>query len=170
MARHEAIIAPACTVSALGDSVWLPRCKGPKPVLSWMRIGVVNPKLGPLTVEGEQAPFLKASVGQSPVIVMAFTLETKSANAHSDPLIEPGHGFGHLGHTEIPCPATQYGIEFCDDGIDISALLTARNRSDAFFKSVYGFITDANVVTSKAEPEKHKAIIEVSETRFGLVQ
>src|SRR5512137_578466 len=114
--------------------------------LSWGRIGVANPKLGPLGVEGEQAPFLKASVWQSPVIVMAFALETKGANTHPDPLIEPGHGFGHLGHTEIPCPATQHCVQLCDDGIDISTLLTTRNRTDTLFESVYGFVADANVV------------------------
>ncbi len=121
-------------------------------------------------MQREQAPLLEASIRQSPVVVMAFALQTKGAQAHTNPAIQGGHHVCDLSDTEIPRPSAQNRIEVCEDSIDIPALLATRQRPDFVLEPFDGFWPDAQTVASKSEPEKLEALPEIREASFRLME
>lgn len=168
---HGAPFVQRAELPQLGDLAWVPHCKEPLDPLSLgPRTDIGEPELWPAFLQGEQPPLCEAPVGKSPVVVVAFALQLKSAHAHSDPLVELSQCIGGLGHPDVSRPTSQNRVKIREDGIDVPALLSARQLSDFVLESLDGFGFDSQAVRSKSKPEKLKACPEVRQRRLFRVE
>ena len=126
--------------------------------------------LMPTVLQGEQAPFLQHGVGQLAVRETGFALQTEAASPHANPLIQVAESVKHLCHTEIVGVSSNDRVKVLEDSLDVPPLLPPDHVSDTVFELLNGTRSDAKAEASKVKPQELKALVEIRETRFALME
>jgi len=105
------------------------------------------------------------------MVGMASTpLQPEGADTHADPFVQMRKGFGYLSDTKIVGISPNDGIKVKEDGLDIPPLVSPGHRADALFELLKGTRPDAKAEASKVKPQEFKALVEIREARFRLME
>jgi len=97
-------------------------------------------------------------------------LQPEGADTHADPFIQMRKRSGHLSNTKVVSVSPNDGIKVKEDSLDIPPLVSPRYGADAFFELLKGTRSDTKTEASKVKPQEFKALVEVREARFRLME
>jgi len=126
--------------------------------------------LRPALLQGEQAPPLQHSDGQSAICKTSFALQTEAANPHANPLIQVSESVKDLCHTKIVGISSNDRVKVIEDSLDIPPLLSPGHISDTVFELLDRTRADAKAEAAKVKPEELKSLVKIRKTSFRLME